>query len=173
MLFEDKDFSYSLPGGVRFVLSKGIARLLPDTLDEPPAFNLPLSYGLNRIDGYSTAILVCDQEQIKNYLNVYKIEILAKLSSDIIADELLVRSRADGDRYCYGGITRRLKKLYNDKKIPPSLRNSVPVFCDKQGIVWVAGFGVRDGAKGKDLVIALAEPICEPDKRLIKLCYSF
>ena len=38
----------------------------------------------------------------------------------------------------------KLKKIFNDKKIPLGERNKIPVVCDSQGIVWVMGFGVRD-----------------------------
>ena len=66
------------------------------------------------------------------------------LSSAIIVGELYIRTKTCGDAYRYGGITRKLKKLFNDKKIPTSERNKLPIICDSKGIVWVMGFGVRD-----------------------------
>ena len=54
-------------------------------------------------------------------------------------------------------MTRRLKKLFNDRKIPLEKRNNIPVFCDQSGILWVPGFGVRDdGVKDTNLCIAIA-----------------
>ncbi len=44
-------------------------------------------------------------------------------------------------------MTRRLKKLYNDKKLSPDERERLPVFCDSEGIVWVPGFAVADRAR--------------------------
>ena len=44
-------------------------------------------------------------------------------------------------------MTRRLKKLYNDKKLSPAERERLPVFCDSEGIVWVPGFAVADRAR--------------------------
>ena len=55
-----------------------------------------------------------------------------------------MRTRKDGDFYFYGGMTRKLKKLFNDKKIPKNERDLIPVICDSKGIIWVPGFGVRD-----------------------------
>ena len=47
-------------------------------------------------------------------------------------------------------MTRKLKKLLCDRGIPLWEREVLPVVCDKEGILWVPGFGVRDGAAGKD-----------------------
>ena len=69
-----------------------------------------------------------------------------------------MRPRADGDKVFYDGMTHKLKKLYNDRKIPPSKRKLVPVLCDDSGVIWIPGFGVRDdGVKsvGKNLYCAL------------------
>ena len=61
-----------------------------------------------------------------------------------------MRNRLDGDKYFYGGITHKVKKLFNDKKIPQNLRSKIPVLYDESGIVWIPGFGVRDnGGKTK------------------------
>ena len=45
-------------------------------------------------------------------------------------------------------MTRKLKKLLSEKKIPPSERDAFPVVCDGDGILWVPGFPVRDGSNG-------------------------
>jgi tRNA(Ile)-lysidine synthetase-like protein len=56
-----------------------------------------------------------------------------------------VRFRRPGDRYRFGGMTRSVKKLLNEAKIPPEKRAVLPVFCDDAGIFWLPGFPVRDG----------------------------
>ena len=40
-------------------------------------------------------------------------------------------------------MTRKLKKVFNDLDIPPSIRGRIPIICDAKGIVWVPGLGVR------------------------------
>ena len=77
-------------------------------------------------------------------LNIYKFSMKKSLSSAIIEGELFLRYRKEGDSYFYGGMRRKLKKLFNDKKIPLSERESLPILCDSKGIVWVPGFAVRD-----------------------------
>lgn len=39
-------------------------------------------------------------------------------------------------------ITKSLKKLYSEAKIPPSEREKIPVFRDEKGVIGVCGFGV-------------------------------
>ena len=80
----------------------------------------------------------------KNYLNVYKKYIKANLSSAIINGRVYIRSKADGDGVYYGEMTHKLKKLFNDRKIPVSDRKCYPVICDDSGVLWAPGFGVRD-----------------------------
>ena len=56
-------------------------------------------------------------------------------------------------------MTHKLKKLFSDRKIPPSKRRLIPVLCDDSGVVWVPGFGVRDDGvdieKRKDIYVLL------------------
>ena len=56
-----------------------------------------------------------------------------------------MRFRRPGDRYRFGGMTRRVKKLLNEAKIPPEQRAGLPIVCDETGILWIPGFPVRDG----------------------------
>ncbi len=78
------------------------------------------------------------------FINLHKPFIYRTLFSAKIQGEMFVRSKQDGDAYRYGGKTRKLKKLFSDASVPPHLRSRVPVLCDDCGIVWVAGFGVRE-----------------------------
>ena len=54
-----------------------------------------------------------------------------------------IRSRETGDAIRLPGGTKSLKKLYIDRKIPASQRDSVPVICDDLGILAVGGIGVN------------------------------
>ncbi len=166
----DKSFSYSLPGLVRFVIRGGF--VFVEEYAEGLAANIPttpLKTGINEIEGFDSVIIISNDKSFESYKNVYNIEISAQISSDIINNGLLVRNKLDGDSYSYGGITRRIKKLFNDRKIPLENRNCVPVFADNNGIVWVAGFGVRDEGKCECThYIAIAEP---KDKNSEKLSF--
>ena len=69
------------------------------------------------------------------------------LDADKIKGGLHIRSRRDGDKYRYDGMTHSLKKLFNSKKIPVEERAIIPLVCDEEGIVWIPGFKVADRVK--------------------------
>lgn len=168
-LLDGDNFAYSLPGKVRFVSQNGICYLEEDVKIASNEFCIPLNYGINKVEGYSSVVLVSDNGNFDCYSNIYKISIRAKLSTDIIGKGLSVRSKRDGDSYSYGGKTRKLKKLFNDKSIPVKFRQSIPVFEDSFGIVWVCGFGIRSLKAQKIIYVAIAEPITNGDPDLEKM----
>ena len=43
-----------------------------------------------------------------------------------------------------GGMTKSIKKLFQEAGIPEGLRKYVPILCDEKGIVWVPFFGLCD-----------------------------
>ena len=155
----DKDnFSYSLPGGLLFVCERGVC-----TVRKPigtTKYRVDIEIGLNHIDVINSDFIISTTKLNNNYLNVYKKSIQANLSSAIIEGSLVLRSKADGDTVYYGGMTHKVKKLFNDRKIPLSIRKTYPVLCDDRGVIWVPGFGVRDDGvpvdQRRDLFAVLA-----------------
>ena len=166
-LLSNGDFSYSLPGKIRFVSRSGYAYIESDARDKSDeSFCASLSYGVNRVNGFSDLIIISDEKDIESYSNIYKISIQARVPSDIIRDGICVRNKRDGDSYFYGGINRKLKKLFNDAEIPKERRNDVPVICDEEGILWVPGFGVRcEEEKRYGAVIAIASECSDSSLR--------
>ena len=146
-LLQKENFSVSLPGDFEWVSEYGLCRICKRT--QQRALYGEISEGENVFDDIGMSVVYSSDPGEKTFSNVYNFSIQAKLSSAIINGSVYFRSRADGDAYKYGGATRRLKKLFNDCKIPPSVRDKIPVFCDDSGILWVPGFGVRDdGVRG-------------------------
>ena len=54
-----------------------------------------------------------------------------------------IRSRKAGDEMRLSFGTKRLKKLFVDKKIPAHERNRIPVIADDRGVIYVHGFGMN------------------------------
>ncbi|MBR2931044.1 MAG: tRNA lysidine(34) synthetase TilS [Clostridia bacterium] len=136
------NFKISISGGFSFVCERGVCCVgMEDKLDLY-SFEQPLKLGSNELCGFNALVYVGNRAD-KTYPNVYNFSIQADLSSAIIDGELRVRFRKDGDAYYYGGMTRKLKKVFNDLDIPPSIRGRIPIICDAKGIVWVPGLGVR------------------------------
>lgn len=68
---------------------------------------------------------------------------------DKIIGKVTVRSRIAGDtiKPAGRGCSKSLKKLYNEMKIPPELRESVSVVADEQGVIGVIGYCVDERVK--------------------------
>ncbi len=59
-----------------------------------------------------------------------------------VSGPLHLRSRQEGDTIRLSGGSKRLKKLYIDRKIPQSQRSRIPVLADDMGVAAVYGIGV-------------------------------
>ena len=91
----------------------------------------------------------CENGEISGSdINIYKKFIYITVGFDKIKGSLTVRNRRPGDTIVLRGMTRKLKKLLCDAKIPD--RDRLPVFADDDGVLFVPGVGARDGAQAKD-----------------------
>ncbi len=71
------------------------------------------------------------------------------LDLDSLKPPLAVRSRLPGDRFRPLGLPadKKLKELFIEAKIPAGMRPRVPLVCDREGIVWVAGLRPAERCK--------------------------
>ncbi len=77
--------------------------------------------------------------------NIYKLSIPMSFRFDTISNGVQIRSRCPGDAYRFGGMTRRIKKLFIEKKLSQTEKALLPILCDASGILWIPGFPPRDG----------------------------
>ena len=65
------------------------------------------------------------------------------IDCDKISGDVVLRTRLPGDKITLGrrGVTKTLKKLFNEAAIPPESRDGIPVISDEKGVIWVSGFG--------------------------------
>ena len=157
MLWDD-NFRISLPRGLIFVSEYGMSFITQEDKREIDYF-YNIEKGSNIISKYHSEIILSDSLVDKTFLNVHKNSIQADISSAIIVGRLFIRPKKDGDTVFYGGMTHKLKKLFNDRKVPNGLRPLIPMLCDDKGVVWAPGFGVRDdranGAVNAPLYVTL------------------
>ncbi len=156
----------SLPGGNLAVIRDHRLCFEKETVTEPVSYRYRLHPGVNPIPEIGAEICLYpeigenEEKDIKEKQNIYKLFIHRSLDFDKIAySDLVVRNKSDGDRIRYGGMTRRVKKLLWERKIPPERRGLYPVVEDADGIVWIPGFPVCDRA---------AET---PEAKILHLCY--
>jgi tRNA(Ile)-lysidine synthase len=64
------------------------------------------------------------------------------LDGDQVIEPIMVRSRLPGDRYRPLSMpgSRKIKDILIDDKVAASIRDSIPVLEDAEGIIWLAGY---------------------------------
>ncbi len=69
------------------------------------------------------------------------------LDFEKIPCDAVIRNRRTGDVFCFShrNITKTVKKLMNEFKIPQSGRDSVPLIAHKNEVIWIDNVGVARG----------------------------
>lgn len=128
-----------------FVQSKsGILTVIKKDKSESEKFCFKLEMGMNKTPIAKIEISVFDADKIKfNKKDTANIFVCNIDYDKIDRNTAVIRSRNDGDEITLAkrGVTKSLKKLYNEMKIPTSRRNSVPVIADGEKVIWVLGAG--------------------------------
>ncbi|MFO8101088.1 MAG: tRNA lysidine(34) synthetase TilS [Dehalococcoidia bacterium] len=79
-------------------------------------------------------------------------DLVAFFDLDITGGNLTVRSRKDGDRFQPLGMdeAKKLQDFMVDAKIPRDWRDSVPLVCSNDRIIWVVGWRIDHRSKVTD-----------------------
>ena len=143
-----------LPGGIAARIENG--RLYIEkkrqTYTDPPEFSQRLCEGENFISQINAQIIIGNSQNTKN---IYKNSILLYFDSDKICGGLIARERRPQDKIRVNGMSKSVKKLLCDKKIPLEVRYRLPMICDDNGIAAVPLAATRDGIAAKDKANAL------------------
>ena len=137
----------SLPGGIRALVREDYLYMLPaEVTDAPPLADepIPLAEGTTHLDsGFSVTVEYADTPlPPKSGHPVYA---SAVFPADT-PQPLLVRRRREGDTILSHGMHKKLKKLLNEKDVPPHLRDRIPLVCLPDGSpLWYPAAAYRDG----------------------------
>ena len=150
----------NLPQGVSVAVENQKLCFTDKPMLTPSAnFDMRISFGETRFDGLDMAVLTESTENSEeNHIrlkNIYKNSTTTYISSDKINDGLFIRTRHEGDKILSGGMHKKLKKLFCEKKIPIDLRTKLPIFYDGKGILWVPLVALRDGENNTDKKIQI------------------
>ena len=142
---------YSMPGGFLAVFDRDEVCFQPKEQVKTD-YEIELTMGQNILPNGAGELWLFSEpptEFERTNANVYNLFIQAKLDSATILGKLKARTRRAGDAYRYGNMTRRVRRLMTDAHLPHSLRETLPLLSDDGGILWVPGFGVREGCAAK------------------------
>lgn len=137
--------SVSLPGGFEGAIEN--ARLCLRRTEAKPErtdYCVRLEKGENFISQTNSEIFISTSHNSKN---IYKKSTILYIDFATIKGDLVARPRRPQDKIRTCGMTKSLKKLMCDKKIPIELRDRLPVICDDDGIIAVPFVAVRDSSK--------------------------
>ena len=105
-----------------------------------------LSEGKNIFGDFEIALeyiapdTICSHNISKDLASFY-------IDYDKICGNVVARTRKDGDEISFlsRGITKSLRKIQNENKIPPEMRNIMPVIADDNGLIlaWKCGIDKR------------------------------
>ena len=133
-------------GGYTVSCAQGILRIVPQLLSTEdfcvPNFEYMKQHGtrIKLLDGLLFEItppLGLSSEKINNLL------LLHGIPCAIMTRDTVIRRRRAGDTFTdpRRGVTKTLKKLFNELKIPRELRDTIPIIADGSTVLWIEGIG--------------------------------
>ncbi len=139
----------NLSDNTHFELKNGfIVPLYFDAVE--PMETITLSLGENCFSYGKITLTLVDLEGKKWYNKKNREgEFSFVVSSEKIKGDIKARSRKIGDKFrpLGRGVSKSLKKLFNEEGVPLDLREKIPVFEDENGIIGVAFFGADERVK--------------------------
>ena len=111
---------------------------------EPVFREIPLQEGtFEPINGVIIHAELINCENFENFKKTHRNLLKNVINYDNIKSNPVIRARREHDKISLfpRGVTKSLKKLYNEAKIPVSLRDKIPVAADESGVLWASGFG--------------------------------
>ncbi|EAX47241.1 tRNA(Ile)-lysidine synthetase [Thermosinus carboxydivorans Nor1] len=142
---------FTLPGGLSFVRTydglatvdrAGSARAAVGIAPPGRALVVP---GVTEVPELNLAVAAALHDEIPAATG----RLTAVFDWQALSPPLVVRTRVAGDRFWPAGMqgSKKLKEFFIDAKVPRSERDRVPLICDQDGILWVAGY--RQSARGR------------------------
>lgn len=84
-----------------------------------------------------------------------------KFDMDCIPENAVVRFRRDGDKFTkFGGGSKSLSDYLTDKKVPQSMRATLPLVCDGSEVLLIGGVEISDKVKLTDATVRPTLLVC-------------
>ena len=162
--------SYSLPGRLCFRTDRHTVRILeeenaflPDQKSGGIVFTYPDDGDIFENERYIIKFSPDGHANIpQKDENIYKLFICRTFCFDKIKNVLYIRYRRPGDTCRFGGMTRKVKQLFIDKKFTAEEKSLIPLICGGDGdILWIPHFPPRDGTLAVNDECGLTVTVCE------------
>jgi tRNA(Ile)-lysidine synthase len=138
----------SIPGNVRAKIESGNLVFVPDPHreEERPRFQQALGNGFNALPG--GAIILKGSDEYKEYKEeTADMTLAACIRLNPSSFPLAARSLREGDVITRGGMTKKVRKLLSETKLPLNERYLIPIVTGGSGeILWIPGIAEKDGA---------------------------
>jgi len=137
--------STCLPGNKIVTCEKGILKLQKDKKTEKSNWEY-LIKPLNILTEIETNIII-DIVDISEYEILRKggkLEKTWSIDFDKLPENSIFRNRRPGDKFSFPfrNVTKSVKKIFNEMKIPLSQRDHIPILACSEGIIWIDRIGV-------------------------------
>ena len=139
-------------GGYTASCAQGILRIVPQKTDTDD-FCMPI---LDYMREHGTRIKVRDGQPFeiapplaKSGEKINNLLLHDGIPCDIMTRDTLIRHRRAGDTFTdhRRGVTKTVKKLLNELKIPRELRDTILLVADGSTVLWIEGIGTSAQAK--------------------------
>lgn len=143
--------STTLPDGVSASIEDRTLLFTRDTDLTRTSYDINLHEGMNPISDTDYAILILKEgvDGLPKFdEQIYKLYTSAKIKNATI-ESLRARSRRDGDCIVSGGMTKRVKKLMCDRKMPISERYRIPLIESDGELIYVPLCAIADRVAAK------------------------
>lgn len=145
-LYKNSTFRLSVcKNGYVICRSDGMIRFLSVKASEASPFDIPVSIGEFKLpDGRTLKIKPIEREEFLFYKANSPNLLKNCINYDIINNGVRLRTRREGDFIDLfpRNVTKTLKKLLIESKIPAEKRDIIPVIAAENRVLWVEGLGV-------------------------------
>jgi len=138
----------NIPGGLVAIKSFGDIIILKNETKVTEKMNVKLEISENNIlpNGDIVEILLKNRRELKSFS---KSECTKYFDYDKIKGNIYVRYKNDGDTIVPLGMKgrKKLKKIFSENKIPPHMRNKLPIITFDNEIAWIIGYTLGEKYK--------------------------
>lgn len=143
--------SCPLPGDLCACLQGGELMILPKLRVPLGSEPIPFFEGCRAFCDGKLTVFVKRLENSESSENVHSLSTSASIIIDGVwnPDQLFFRARWESDTLLRQGKKQRLGRLFSEAGVPPMLRDSLPILCDGEGILWVPFVGLREDVRSE------------------------